>query len=132
MAQPQPASASGVLLRSGDVLPTIGLGVYKTAPKDTEAAVASALALGYRHVDTAQARGRAASVAVAGGRASAGAAAVALTIDGMLACCCCQCLAASRSLLAWPLRACRCTATRWRLGARLQRSRASTPARTSG
>lgn len=52
----QPAGgARGVTLRSGDVLPTVGLGVYKALPVDTEAAVASALALGYRHIDTAQA-----------------------------------------------------------------------------
>jgi diketogulonate reductase-like aldo/keto reductase len=58
MAQPQPAVAAGVALHSGDVLPTVGLGTYKTPPKETEAAVSSALALGYRHIDTAQARGR--------------------------------------------------------------------------
>ena len=48
------ACPTAVALRSGDLLPRVGLGVYKALPKDTEEAVASALKLGYRHVDTAQ------------------------------------------------------------------------------
>jgi len=37
----------------GVAVPTIGLGVFEIEPEDTEAAVADALAAGYRHVDTA-------------------------------------------------------------------------------
>ena len=44
------------VLRGGGLLPVVGLGVYKASPAETEAAVASALRLGYRHVDTAQVR----------------------------------------------------------------------------
>lgn len=43
-------------LRGGGKLPVVGLGVYKASPAETEAAVTSALKLGYRHVDTAQVR----------------------------------------------------------------------------
>ena len=56
------ACPTAVALRSGDLLPRIGLGVYKALPKDTEEAVASALQLGYRHVDTAQIYGNEAEV----------------------------------------------------------------------
>ncbi len=48
--------ARAVPLRGGALLPSVGLGVYKAHPSETETAVASALRLGYRHVDTAQAR----------------------------------------------------------------------------
>ena len=56
------ALPAAVALRSGDLLPRIGLGVYKALPSETEAAVASALRLGYRHVDTAQVYGNEAEV----------------------------------------------------------------------
>ena len=56
------ALPTAVALRSGDLLPRIGLGVYKALPSETEAAVASALRLGYRHVDTAQVYGNEAEV----------------------------------------------------------------------
>ena len=36
-------------------MPAIGLGVFQTPPDDTTAAVAEALRLGYRHIDTAAA-----------------------------------------------------------------------------
>ena len=49
-----PSPSAGPRLRSGHTLPVFGLGVYKTPPKETAAAVTSALELGYRHVDTAQ------------------------------------------------------------------------------
>jgi diketogulonate reductase-like aldo/keto reductase len=41
----------------GVEVPTIGLGVFEVEPSETEAAVADALAAGYRHVDTAAAYG---------------------------------------------------------------------------
>ena len=42
-------------LRDGSLIPAIGLGVYKSAPgEETYLAVLSALAMGYRHIDTAQ------------------------------------------------------------------------------
>jgi diketogulonate reductase-like aldo/keto reductase len=56
------ACPTAVALRSGDLLPRVGLGVYKALPRETEEAVASALALGYRHVDTAQIYGNEAEV----------------------------------------------------------------------
>jgi 2,5-diketo-D-gluconate reductase B len=43
-------------VRGVDV-PTVGLGVFEVDPGETEAAVADALAAGYRHVDTARAYG---------------------------------------------------------------------------
>ena len=56
------ACPTSVALRSGDLLPRVGLGVYKALPRETEEAVASALALGYRHVDTAHVYGNEAEV----------------------------------------------------------------------
>lgn len=44
-------------LNNGVVMPAIGLGVYQTPPEATTAAVESALATGYRHIDTAAAYG---------------------------------------------------------------------------
>lgn len=40
-------------LNDGNTIPCLGLGVYKTPPKDTERAVRAALDAGYRHIDTA-------------------------------------------------------------------------------
>ncbi|MFJ4225650.1 aldo/keto reductase [Microbacterium sp. NPDC089695] len=42
-------------LNNGVTMPTLGLGVYQSAPEDTAAAVAEALRVGYRHIDTAAA-----------------------------------------------------------------------------
>jgi len=42
-------------LNNGVVLPALGFGVFRSAPEDTVAAVESALALGYRLIDTAAA-----------------------------------------------------------------------------
>ena len=47
-----PALSRTVTLRDGSVMPVIGLGVYEA--EDTYKACMSALALGYRHIDTAQ------------------------------------------------------------------------------
>lgn len=44
-------------LNNGVRMPALGLGVFQTPPDETKAAVASALELGYRHIDTAAAYG---------------------------------------------------------------------------
>jgi 2,5-diketo-D-gluconate reductase A len=43
-----------VPLNDGTAIPQLGLGVYQVAPADTARVVRDALALGYRHVDTAE------------------------------------------------------------------------------
>ncbi|MGB5796744.1 MAG: aldo/keto reductase [Mycolicibacter algericus] len=42
-----------VTLNDGNSIPRLGFGVYKISPADTERAVSTALAAGYRHIDTA-------------------------------------------------------------------------------
>jgi diketogulonate reductase-like aldo/keto reductase len=42
-------------LNNGVTMPALGLGVFQSAPEDTAAAVAEALRVGYRHIDTAAA-----------------------------------------------------------------------------
>src|ERR1019366_6952271 len=44
-------------LNNGVEMPALGLGVFQTAPDETRDAVRSALAAGYRHIDTAAAYG---------------------------------------------------------------------------
>jgi len=44
-------------LNNGVVMPALGFGVFQTPPEETIAAVEAALAVGYRHVDTAAAYG---------------------------------------------------------------------------
>jgi 2,5-diketo-D-gluconate reductase A len=44
-----------ITLNNGVTLPALGLGVYQSSPEETADAVATALELGYRHVDTAAA-----------------------------------------------------------------------------
>ena len=63
---PERDSERAALLRTGASVPRIGLGVFRT-PRGaaTQAAVESALALGYRHVDTARVYGNEADVAEA-------------------------------------------------------------------
>ncbi len=46
-----------VTLNNGLEMPQLGLGVFQTPPEETKAAVAAALAVGYRHIDTAAAYG---------------------------------------------------------------------------
>ena len=46
-----------VTLNNGVVMPALGLGVFQTPPEETRAAVEAALAVGYRHIDTAAAYG---------------------------------------------------------------------------
>jgi 2,5-diketo-D-gluconate reductase B len=41
-------------LNNGVVMPALGLGVFQTPPDETRAAVEAALAIGYRHIDTAR------------------------------------------------------------------------------
>jgi diketogulonate reductase-like aldo/keto reductase len=59
-----PAFSSGPRLpKTKRVLPSIGLGVYKSKPgEETYEAVLNALRVGYRHIDTAQAYGNEADV----------------------------------------------------------------------
>jgi 2,5-diketo-D-gluconate reductase A len=51
-----------ILLSSGHRIPQFGFGVFLVEPKDTEAAVTSALEAGYRHIDTAEMYGNEAEV----------------------------------------------------------------------
>lgn len=44
-----------LVLNNGVEMPALGLGVYQSPPEETAAAVATALEVGYRHVDTAAA-----------------------------------------------------------------------------
>ncbi|MFB8120180.1 MULTISPECIES: aldo/keto reductase [unclassified Streptomyces] len=44
-------------LNNGVQMPALGLGVFQTPPEESRAAVAAALELGYRHIDTAAAYG---------------------------------------------------------------------------
>jgi 2,5-diketo-D-gluconate reductase A len=46
-------ASPSITLNDGNSIPQVGLGVWQTPPEDTERAVATALAAGYRHVDTA-------------------------------------------------------------------------------
>lgn len=50
-------STSILTLNNGVEMPAIGLGVFQTPPDATTAAVAEALRVGYRHIDTAAAYG---------------------------------------------------------------------------
>ena len=48
-------NAPSITLNDGNAIPGVGLGVFKTPPKETEQAVRAALDAGYRHIDTASA-----------------------------------------------------------------------------
>jgi 2,5-diketo-D-gluconate reductase A len=50
-------SIPSVTLNNGVEMPTVGFGVYQIPPEETEDAVASALEVGYRHLDTAASYG---------------------------------------------------------------------------
>ena len=58
-------SIPDVMLDNGQRIPQFGFGVFLIKPKDTEAAVTSALQAGYRHVDTAEMYGNEAQVGTA-------------------------------------------------------------------
>lgn len=53
----EPMSIPNITLNNGVQMPTLGYGVFQTAPQETIAAVTEALRVGYRHVDTAAAYG---------------------------------------------------------------------------
>ncbi|MGO2111515.1 MAG: aldo/keto reductase [Pseudoclavibacter sp.] len=48
------ASIPEIQIAEGVSIPQLGFGVFQVAPEQTEAAVATALEVGYRHIDTAQ------------------------------------------------------------------------------
>jgi len=50
-------SSSALQLNNGVEIPAVGFGVFQTPPDETVAAVETALATGYRHIDTAAAYG---------------------------------------------------------------------------
>src|SRR4051794_36834559 len=52
-----PATAPALTLNNGIPMPALGLGVFQTLPSETRSAVAAALEVGYRHIDTAAAYG---------------------------------------------------------------------------
>ncbi len=54
-----------VTLNNGVEMPILGFGVYQVGPEETEAAVAAALATGYRSIDTAAAYGNEEAVGAA-------------------------------------------------------------------
>ncbi|HEX3835706.1 MAG TPA: aldo/keto reductase [Steroidobacteraceae bacterium] len=47
------SNPTSVTLRDGNIIPQLGLGVFQTPPDSTAAVVRTALAAGYRHIDTA-------------------------------------------------------------------------------
>ncbi|WP_344688816.1 aldo/keto reductase [Blastococcus jejuensis] len=49
--------SSSFILNNGVEIPAVGFGVFQTPPDETAAAVETALAAGYRHIDTAAAYG---------------------------------------------------------------------------
>ena len=54
-----------IMLDNGQRIPQFGFGVFLIEPKDTEAAVTTALQAGYRHIDTAEMYGNEAQVGAA-------------------------------------------------------------------
>ncbi len=52
-----PDHVPNITLNNGVEVPTLGFGVYQIPPEETEQAVATALEVGYRHIDTAAAYG---------------------------------------------------------------------------
>ncbi|KAM4067122.1 aldo/keto reductase family protein [Hirsutella rhossiliensis] len=62
-------TARSFTLNSGDQMPAVGLGTWRSKPSEVRAAVEAALRVGYRHIDTAAAYGNEAEVG-AGIRAS--------------------------------------------------------------
>ncbi|MDX6341195.1 MAG: 2,5-diketo-D-gluconate reductase, partial [Trebonia sp.] len=51
-----------ITLNNGQTIPQFGFGVFQVEPKDTAAAVSTALEAGYRHIDTAEMYGNEAEV----------------------------------------------------------------------
>jgi 2,5-diketo-D-gluconate reductase A len=58
-------SIPDIILDNGQRIPQFGFGVFLVEPKDTEAAVTTALQAGYRHIDTAEMYGNEAQVGAA-------------------------------------------------------------------
>jgi 2,5-diketo-D-gluconate reductase A len=56
------ASIPNITLNNGQTIPQFGFGVFQIEPKDTVAAVTTALEAGYRHIDTAEMYGNEAEV----------------------------------------------------------------------
>src|SRR5271163_3299558 len=50
----RPESVPAVTLNDGHSIPQLGFGVFQIPPADTETATATALEIGYRHIDTAE------------------------------------------------------------------------------
>ncbi len=57
-----PTAAPTITLNDGNEIPQLGFGTYQIDPDDATEAVATALEVGYRHVDTAQMYGNEAEV----------------------------------------------------------------------
>jgi 2,5-diketo-D-gluconate reductase A len=55
-------SIPNITLNNGQTIPQFGFGVFQIEPKDTVAAVSTALEAGYRHIDTAEMYGNEAAV----------------------------------------------------------------------
>jgi 2,5-diketo-D-gluconate reductase A len=55
-------SIPSITLNNGQAIPQFGFGVFQVEPKDTAAAVSTALKAGYRHIDTAEMYGNEAGV----------------------------------------------------------------------
>ena len=55
-------SIPNITLNNGRTIPQFGFGVFQVEPKDTAAAVSTALKAGYRHIDTAEMYGNEAGV----------------------------------------------------------------------
>ena len=55
-------SIPDIRLNNGQAIPQFGFGVFQIEPKDTAAAVSTALEAGYRHIDTAEMYGNEAEV----------------------------------------------------------------------
>jgi 2,5-diketo-D-gluconate reductase A len=53
---------ANITLNNGQAIPQFGFGVFQIKPKDTAAAVSTALEAGYRHIDTAEMYGNEAEV----------------------------------------------------------------------
>jgi 2,5-diketo-D-gluconate reductase A len=49
-----PSTVPALTLNDGRTIPQLGFGVFQIAPRDTAAATAQALEVGYRHIDTAE------------------------------------------------------------------------------
>jgi 2,5-diketo-D-gluconate reductase A len=64
------ASIPNITLNNGQTIPQLGFGVFQIEPRDTVAAVTTALEAGFRHIDTAEMYGNEAEVGEAIARSS--------------------------------------------------------------